>query len=61
MQELERWYTVAELAETTGIKKSAIYRAIREERLVAKSPNGGTRYRMISASEWERFVNEELR
>lgn len=55
---LERWYTVAELSELTGFKKSAIYAAIRDGRLTAKSPNGGTRYRMICESEWLRFTAE---
>lgn len=55
---LERWYTVAELSEQTGFKKSAIYAAIRDGRLAAKSPNGGTRYRMVSESEWLRFIAE---
>lgn len=47
---------MAELAEQTGFKKSAINRAIREDRLEAVSPNGGTRYRMVSESEWNRFI-----
>lgn len=54
---LERWYTVSELVEQTGFKKSAIYAAIRRGELVAKSPNGGTRYRMVSESEWKRYVD----
>lgn len=57
---LERWYTVRELSEITGFKKSAINTAIRSKRLAAKSPNGGTRYRMVSESEWLRFIREEM-
>ena len=57
---LERWYTVAELAELTGFKKSAIYAAIRNGLLRAVSPNGGTRYRMVSASEWNRYLREVM-
>ena len=58
---LERWFTVAELSEQTGFKKSAINASIRAGRLKAKAPNGGTRYRMISESEWLRFISEEMR
>ena len=54
---LERWYTVSELVEQTGFKRSRIYAAIREGKLVAKSPNGGTRYRMIGESEWQRYID----
>lgn len=55
---LERFYTVAELVEYTGFKKSAINAAIRAGRLKAVAPNGGTRYRMISESEWKRYTSE---
>lgn len=58
-QRLERWYTVAELVKLTGFKKSAINAAIRSGRLKAKAPNGGTRWRMVSESEWKRFLSEE--
>lgn len=53
---LERWYTVRELVELTGFSKSAINAAIRSGRLVAKSPNGGTRYRMVSTSAWLNYI-----
>lgn len=55
---LERWYTIPELAERTGFKRSALYAAVRAGRLVAVSPNGGTRYRMVSDGEWRRFLSE---
>lgn len=48
---------MSELVEQTGFKRSRIYAAIREGKLVAKSPNGGTRYRMISESEWQRYID----
>ena len=57
---LERWYTVADLSRLTGFKKSALYAAIRSGRLKAKSPNGGKRYRMVSESEWRRYLDEEM-
>lgn len=55
---LERWYLVSELVELTGVKKSMINAAIRSGRLKAVTPNGGTRWRMISESEWNRFMTE---
>lgn len=53
---VERWYTVAELAEMSGLSKSTINAAIRDKRISAKTPNGGTRYRRVSESEWLRFT-----
>lgn len=55
---IERWYSVSELAELSGFPASAIYAAIRNGRLKARSMNGGTRYRRVSESEWLRYVTE---
>ena len=57
---LERWFTVAELCERTGFKRSTLYAAIRSGRLRAKAPNGGTRWRRVSETEWLRFLEEEM-
>lgn len=57
---LERWYTVPELSELTGFKKSTLYTAIRAGRLVAKAPNGGKRWKRVSETEWQRFLREEM-
>lgn len=55
---IERWYTVAELVEMSGFSKSEINAAIRDKRLDARAPNGGTRYRRVRESEWRRFTGE---
>lgn len=53
---LMRWYTVRDLSEMTGFKKSAINAAIRAGILEAKSPNGGSRYRMVSEVAWDKYI-----
>lgn len=57
---IERWYTVAELATMTGFSKSEINAAIRRGLLEAHAPNGGTRYRKVRESEWQRYVADTM-
>lgn len=53
---IERWYSVAELAELSGFTTSSIYRAMASGRLAYKCPNGSDVGRRVAQSEWERFV-----
>lgn len=57
---IERWYTVAELALMTGFSKSEINAAIRRGLLEAHAPNGGTRYRKVRESEWQRYIEATM-
>ena len=53
---VERTYSVAELAEMSGIGRGALYAAIRGGRLRAVVPNGVSRGKRVTQGEWERFV-----
>lgn len=55
-QTVERWYSVAELAELSGFSASSLYRAMSDGRLAYKCPNGSDVGRRVAQSEWERFV-----
>lgn len=55
-QAVERWYSVAELADMSGFTASSIYRAMADGRLAYKCPNGSDVGRRVARSEWERFV-----
>ena len=55
-QTVERWYSVAELAELSGFTPSSIYRAMAGGRLAYRCPNGSDVGRRVAQSEWERFV-----
>lgn len=54
--EIERWYSVAELADMSGFTPSSIYRAMGDGRLRYKCPNGSDVGRRVSHAEWERFL-----
>lgn len=52
---MERYYTVAEVAEMTGIPRRTIYDAMSAGRLAYVVPNGGTRGRRVrerDVAEW---------
>ena len=53
---VERWYSVAELADMSGFTASSIYRAMAGGRLAYKCPNGSDVGRRVALSEWERFL-----
>lgn len=53
---IERWYSVAELADMSGFSASSIYRAMAQGRLAYKCPNGSDVGRRVSRTEWERFL-----
>lgn len=53
---IERWYSVAELADMSGFTPSSIYRAMAGGRLAYKCPNGSDVGRRVALSEWERFL-----
>lgn len=58
---MERYYTVREISERTGIPRRTIYDAINAGRLAALMPNGCRRWWRVSESEWERYVRENTR
>lgn len=58
---MERYYTVSEISERTGVPRRTLYDAINAGRLEALVPNGCRRGWRVSESEWERYVRENTR
>lgn len=56
-EKIERWYSVAELADVSGFSVASIYRAMAKGRLAYICPNESDVGRRVSKSEWERFLS----
>lgn len=55
---MERYYTVTQVAEITGIPRRTIYDAIRDGRLRVLVPNGNRRGMRVSEAAWREYVRE---
>lgn len=53
---IERWYSVRELSEMSGIPKSRIYRAMGSGDLEYRLPSGCMNGRRVSASAWDEYM-----
>ena len=58
---MERYYTVSEISERTGIPRRTLYDAIDTGRLAALVPNGCRRGWRVSESAWSEFVKANTR
>ena len=58
---IERYYTIPELSELTGIPKGEINAAIRRGEMTCIYPSGGTRYRRVAESEFRRWLASRMR
>lgn len=53
---MERYYTIAELSELTGLSKGELSAAVRRREMTCICPNGGTRYRRVAEGEFRRWL-----
>ena len=53
---MERYYTVAEVADATGVPRRTIYSAMSAGLLAYVTPNGGTRGRRVRASDVDAWL-----
>ena len=58
---MERYYTVSEISERTGIPRRTLYDAINAGRLAALVPNGCRRGGRVSESAGAEFVKRSTR
>ena len=60
-ERMERYYTVSEISERTGIPRRTLYDAINAGRLAALVPSGCRRGWRVSESAWSEFVKANTR
>lgn len=60
-ERMERYYTVSEISERTGIPRRTLYDAINAGRLAALVPNGCRRGWRVSESAWSEYVRQNTR
>lgn len=58
---MERYYTVSEISERTGVPRRTLYDAINAGRLEALVPSGCRRGWCVSESAWAEFVRKSTR